>query len=160
MAGKAHARRLARARRRHGTVVLVASQFHAGITTALVNGARRTLARYGLRALRIRTVWVPGAFELPLAALSVAKRQRPRAVIALGCLIKGQTPQYAAIGQAVAQGLTQVALKTKIPVTCGVIIAETMAQAKARAGPRSAGNRGSEAALAALAMMDIVNRDA
>lgn len=167
MAGRADARH-SRARRasaeasvtdarRLGTVVLVASQFNPSITQALVTGARDTLARYGLPASRIRTVWVPGAFELPLAALHAAETPRTRAVIALGCLIKGETPQYAAIGHAVAEGLTQVALTTKVPVTFGVIIADTRAQATARAGARSAGNRGHEAALAALAMMDIVN---
>ena len=132
--------------------MLVASQFNPSITQSLVHGARATLARYAVPASRVKTVWVPGAFELPLAALREAKRKQTRAVIALGCLVKGKTPQYAAIGHAVADGLTQVALKTEVPVTFGVIIAESMAQAKARAG-----NRGSEAALAALAMMDVVN---
>jgi 6,7-dimethyl-8-ribityllumazine synthase len=141
--------------------VLVASEFNPSITRALVDGARKTLVRYGLPASRIRTVWVPGAFELPLAALRGAEAPGTRAVIALGCLIRGETPQYAAIGHAVADGLTHVALKTKVPVTFGVIIAESMRQAKARAGMSAgraaSGNRGSEAALAALAMMDIVN---
>ena len=86
---------------------------------------------------------------------TIARREKPQAVIALGCVIKGETPQYAAIGQAVADGLMQVALMTEIPVTCGVIVADSLAQAKARAGGR-VGNRGAEAALAALAMVDLV----
>ena len=141
--------------RRVGNIVLVASQFNPSITQALIDGARRTLARHGVVASRIRRVWVPGAFELPLAALTIARREKPQAVIALGCVIKGETPQYAAIGQAVADGLMQVALMTEIPVTCGVIVADSLAQAKARAGGR-VGNRGAEAALAALAMIDVL----
>ncbi|MBI4323165.1 MAG: 6,7-dimethyl-8-ribityllumazine synthase [Candidatus Omnitrophica bacterium] len=146
----------ARVRRGVGNIVLVASRFNASIMRALVAGARRTLARHGVPASRIRSVWVPGAFELPLAALTIAKRDKPQAVIALGCVIKGETPQYAAIGQAVAEGLTQVALATETPVTCGVIVADSFAQAKARAGGR-VGNRGAEAALAALAMVDLLH---
>lgn len=145
----------ARVRRGVGHIVVVASRFNALITRALVAGARRTLARHGVPASRIRSVWVPGAFELPLAALTIATRDKPQAVIALGCVIKGETPQYAAIGQAVAEGLTQVALTTETPVTCGVIVADSLAQAQARAGGR-VGNRGAEAALAALAMIDLV----
>jgi 6,7-dimethyl-8-ribityllumazine synthase len=147
---------------------LVASQFHASITQALVDGARGALARHGVPASQIRLVWVPGAFELPVAALTLARRERPEAIVALGCVLKGETPQYAAIGQAVANGLTQVALATETPVTFGVIIAESPAQARARAGLPAAptrrrkdaaqaggraGNRGSEAALAALALI-------
>lgn len=146
--------RRARAGRGVGNIVLVASQFNASVTQALVDGARRTLLRHGVPASRIRTVWVPGAFELPLAALTVAKRQKPQAIVALGCVLKGETPQYTAIGQAVAEGLTHVAITTEIPVTFGVIIADSLSQAKARAGGR-AGNRGSEAALAALALVEL-----
>lgn len=135
--------------------VLVASEFNSGLTGALVEGAQAVLRRHGVGARQIHTIWVPGAFELPVAAASAAARLRPQAIIALGCVIKGDTPQYAAIGQAAASGLAQVSVEAQIPVTFGVIIADSLAQAKARAGGR-AGHRGREAALAALAMVDVL----
>jgi len=135
--------------------VLVASQFNSGVTSALVEGARAELRRHGVRAGQIRTIWVPGAFELPVAAASAATRLRPHAIIALGCVLKGETPQYAAIGQAAASGLAQVSVETQIPVTFGVIIADSLAQAKARVGGR-VGHRGREAALAAVAMVNVL----
>jgi 6,7-dimethyl-8-ribityllumazine synthase len=92
-------------------------------------------------------------FELPVVAARIARsRPRPHAIIALGALIRGQTPQYEVIAHAVAQGLVQVAVSTSIPVTFGVIVATTLAQAKARAGGPM-GNRGEEAAMAALAVL-------
>lgn len=133
--------------------ILLASRFNESITRALVAGSRTTLERYGVLRANIRTLWVPGAFELPVAAASVAAAQQPDAIIALGCVIKGETPQYRAIGHAVSVGLAQVSVSRRIPVTFGVIVADSFAQARARAGGR-VGNRGSEAALAALAMVD------
>ncbi|MBI2885545.1 MAG: 6,7-dimethyl-8-ribityllumazine synthase [Candidatus Omnitrophica bacterium] len=138
--------------RRARRVVLVAARFNQAVTSELVDGARRVLRRAGVAAEDIGTVWVPGAFELPVAAAAAIAARRPDAVIALGCLIKGETPQYAAIGQAVADGLTQVAVSTRVPVAFGVIIADTFAQARQRAGGRC-GHRGEEAAEAALDMM-------
>ena len=132
---------------------LVASRFNEPITQTLVDGALAILRQHGVRRDAIRIVWVPGACELPCAAASVAHALRPQAVIALGCVIKGETPQYLAIGHAVTQGLVQVSVTEKIPVTCGVIISDSVAQAKARAGGR-VGHRGQEAALAALEMVN------
>jgi 6,7-dimethyl-8-ribityllumazine synthase len=138
---------------RNAKFILLASRFNESITQALVAGARTTLERHGVPRTSIHTLWVPGAFELPGAAARVAASLRPDAIVALGCLIKGETPQYAAIGHAVAHGLTQVSVSARIPVTLGVIIAASSAQARERSGGRM-GNRGSEAALAALAMAD------
>jgi 6,7-dimethyl-8-ribityllumazine synthase len=103
----------------------------------------------------VRLVWVPGSFELPLAARRLAKAApRPHAVIALGTLIRGETPQYDAIAHAVARGLMEVAVSTGIPVGFGVVVAETPAQARARAGGRL-GHRGEEAALAVLELLRV-----
>ena len=166
-----HHRRNGHAVFRDTRVVLVASRFNESLTQALVEAASKTLVTHGVARAHLRTFWVPGAFELPVAAASVATRLRPDAIVALGCVIKGQTPQYAAIGHATAEGLVQVSVTTHIPVTFGVIIADSLAQAKARAGlpaprrrgekrrvrqARQAGNRGREAALAALAMVDLL----
>lgn len=134
-------------------IVLVASQFNGPITQALVDGALEALQESGVARRRIRVFRVPGAFELPVAAATVAAALRPQAIVALGCLIKGQTPQYAAIGQAVAQGLAQVSVNERVPVGFGVIIADSVAQARARAGG-AVGHRGREAALAALEMIE------
>ena len=137
--------------------VILASQFHEPLSRALIDGAIRTLRRHGASKGAIRVVWVPGAFELPVvAARLVRRRPRPDAVIALGALIKGDTPQYAVLANAAAAGLTEVSVRTGIPVTFGVIVADTLAQARARAGG-SKGNRGREAALAALAVLKLLS---
>ena len=130
--------------------VVLASRFNEAITQALVAGALSTLKAHGIPRGRTRLVWVPGAFELPLAAAEAAKRLRPELIVAVGCLIKGQTPQYAAIGHAVTEGLCDVSVRSGVPIGFGVIIAESVAHAKARAGGHR-GNRGADAALAALA---------
>ena len=137
---------------------LIASRFNDALSRALVRGAAGALCRAGASSADIRLLWVPGAFELPVAAARVAKsRPRPHAVIAVGTLIRGQTPQYEVIAHAVAQGLSQVAVTAALPVTFGVIVASTLAQAKARAGG-AMGNRGEEAALAALAVLRLFER--
>ena len=135
--------------------VLIASQFNESITRALIRGAQATLQSAGVSTRHIRLLWVPGAFELPVVAARVARTPpRPHAIIALGTLIRGQTPQYEVLAHAVAQGLSQVSVETGIPVTFGVIVATTVAQARARAGG-SMGNRGKDAALAALAVLHL-----
>jgi 6,7-dimethyl-8-ribityllumazine synthase len=141
---------------RQARVVLIAARFHGAIARGLVRGAIATLRRGGISQARIRVLWVPGAFELPVVASRVARTASPpQAIIALGALIQGETPQYEVIAHAVAHGLTTVAVDTGIPVTFGVIVASTLAQARARAdGSRD--NRGAEAASAALALLELV----
>ncbi len=143
-----------RASRRRPKVVVIAAQFNHAITRQLADGALAALAQHGIPKRAIRTLWVPGAFELPVAAAYAATTWHPEAIVAVGCLIKGQTSQYAAIGHAVAEGLAQVSVQQGVPVGFGVIVAETFAQATARSGGRVA-NRGRDAALAAIAMMDL-----
>jgi len=138
-------------------VVLIAARFHDAIAHGLVRGATETLRRGGISQTRIRVLWVPGAFELPVVASRVARMAfPPHAIIALGALIQGETPQYDVIAHAVAHGLTTVAVDTGIPVTFGVIVASTMTQAKARADG-SLSHRGAEAAAAALSLMQLFN---
>lgn len=133
--------------------VILASAFNPSMTRALVRGASDVFRRDGVPARCIRLIWVPGAFELPVVAARIAAgHPRPSAVIAVGVILRGETPQYEVLAHAVAQGLVQVAVSSRIPVTFGVVVATTMAQAKARAGG-SMGNRGKEAALAALAVL-------
>ena len=138
--------------------VIIASQFNPSITRALIRGATATLVRHGLSGRRVRIVWGPGTFELPVIAVRIARsRPRPDAIIALGALIRGQTPQYEVLAHAAAQGLSQVSITTGIPVTFGIVVAENVAQAKARAGG-SMGNRGAEAALAAISVLRLFNQ--
>ena len=149
--------RLPRQTGRDKRFVILASEFHAAITRALLQGATDTLRKHGAAPARIRVLWVPGAFELPVVAARIAQgRPRPHAIIALGVLIRGETPQYEVLAHAVAQGLTQVSVERAIPVTFGVVVAETLAQAKARAG--LVGNRGVEAALAALGVLNVFEK--
>ena len=139
-------------------VVILASRFHESISQALVRGATDVLRRHGIAQGSIQVLWVPGAFELPVVAARLAQtRRHPDAIIAVGVLIRGQTLQYEVLAQAVAYGLTQVAVTTQVPVTCGVIVAQNEAQANARAGGRM-GNRGAEAARAALEVLQLFKR--
>lgn len=161
--------------------VLIASQFHPAIARALVRGAADVLVRAGVSRPRIRLLWAPGAFELPVIAARAARRRpRPHAIIALGALIRGDTPQYEVLAHSAADGLSQVAVETGIPVTFGVIVAKTPAQARSRAGlglwprhglrrPRmrrgaparpaaAITNRGAEAAAAALGVLRLFKR--
>lgn len=153
MSGRAPRSRGASARNRR--FVLIASRFHEPIARSLVRGATDTLTRHGAARRQIALCWVPGAFELPVVAARLARRRpRPDAIIALGALVRGQTSQYTVLAQAAAQGLTQVSVTSGVPVTFGLIVAESLAQARARAGG-SQGNRGEEAALAALAVLKL-----
>lgn len=131
-------------------VTIIASAFYPTLSRALIQSAAEVLRRAGIPLSRIQIVWAPGAFELPvLAARALRQRPRPDAVITLGALIRGETPQYEVIAHAAARALAQLSVDSGVPVTFGVIVAASMAQATARAaGGRS--NRGAEAARAAL----------
>lgn len=138
---------------RHKRVVVVASEFNGVLSEALTRSAVQTLLEHGMARRNVQVLWVPGAFELPVMAARVLfAKSRPDALIALGALIRGQTAQYRVIAQAVFEGLIRVSVDTLTPVSCGVIVAETQAQAKARA-LKQPGNRGIEAAVAALRMI-------
>jgi len=137
----------------HGRrVVIVASRFHEAITRALVEGARAALRRHGVRAGDVRVVWVPGAFELPQAAARLAAGGGVDALVCVGCVIRGETPHFDYVAGEAARGISAVGRSTGVPTTFGLITANTMAQAKARAGG-AVGNRGEEAALAALELV-------
>lgn len=143
-------------------VAILVSKFHPALSRGLVAAATHELRASGVAAKSIRQITVPGAFELPVVAAKLAKSRRaPDAIIALGILIRGETAQYEVIAHAVADGLAKVSVETGVPVAFGVIVAETLAQAEARAvwparraktGP-VVENRGAEAARAAIAVM-------
>ena len=135
-------------------VAVVASRFHEGITRRLVDGALSTLRSHGVRAGDIRVVWVPGAFELPQAAARVAARRDVDAVVCVGCVIRGETPHFDYVAGEAARGIADVGRASGVPTTFGLITANTLAQAEARAGG-AVGNRGEEAAAAALELLAV-----
>lgn len=129
---------------------LVVSRFNEDITSALRDGAMQTLAAYGAPADSVRVHQVPGAFELPMTAARLTDG-RVDAIICLGALVRGETPHFDYLSQAVAQGIEQVAVRSGVPVIFGVLTCDTRAHALARAGGDK-GNKGAEAALAAIEM--------
>jgi 6,7-dimethyl-8-ribityllumazine synthase len=151
MAGKAPRPEVGLAARGH-RFAIVASRFHEDIGQCLVEGAREALRRHGAADKDVLVVWVPGAFELPQAALALARRRLVDAVVCVGCVIRGETPHFDYVAGEAARGIAEVGRLTGLPVTFGVITASTQEQAVARAGGR-VGNRGEEAALAALELV-------
>ncbi len=135
-------------------IALVASRFNEFFTRELLAGALDCLARHGVKEADVDVAWVPGGFELPLVAARLARGGRYGAVICLGCLIQGDTPHFQFIAAEVTKGVAQVGLETGVPVVFGVITAETLDQAIERAGTK-AGNKGFDAAMTALEMIDL-----
>lgn len=136
---------------RFGAVV---AGFHRGLADRLLAGARARLAQSGLEDDALEVHWVPGAFELPLAAKTLAESGRFGAILALGAVIRGETPHFEYVSNIAAGGLSRVALDTGIPCTFGVLTCDTMDQAEARAGG-SVGNAGEDAADAAVVMANL-----
>lgn len=133
---------------------VLTAQWHGEITARLQAAALETLTAAGVAPDDILVVEIPGAYELPQAAAWVAKGAEVDGVIALGCVIRGETPHFDHVAGCCAEGLQQVGLETGIPVTMGVITANTQAQADARSGDGTGkgGNKGIEATDAALRM--------
>ena len=136
---------------------IVASRWNARITDALVTGARQCLADNGVPDTAVDVVRLPGAWELPVAAQRLATDGAHQAVIVLGCVVRGDTRHYEHVADLCAQGLMRVALDTGVPVLNGVLAVEKVEDAQARAGG-SHGNKGEEAALAALEMVNLLER--
>ena len=133
---------------------IVASRFHEEIGKRLVDGAREALRRHGVADKDVLVVWVPGAFEIPQVALALAQRRAADAVVCVGCVIRGETPHFEYVAGEATRGIGEVARLTGVPATFGVITANTAEQAIERAGGR-VGNRGEEAALAALELVGL-----
>ncbi|MDA8360870.1 MAG: 6,7-dimethyl-8-ribityllumazine synthase [Gammaproteobacteria bacterium] len=140
-----------------GNFGVVVSRFNAIVGDRLLEGAVDALRRHGVAAERIRIVRVPGAFELPVTVKTMAQAGQYAALIALGVIIRGATPHFDFVAGACVNGLSQVALDSKIPVALGVLTVDTLEQAMDRAGAK-AGNKGAEAALCALEMADLLRR--
>jgi 6,7-dimethyl-8-ribityllumazine synthase len=133
---------------------IVASRFNELITRKLLEGAVDCLIRHGAQQENIAVVWVPGAFEIPLAAKKIAQTQRFDAVICLGAVIRGSTPHFDYIAAEVTKGIAATALETGKPIAFGVLTTDTIEQAVERAGMK-AGNKGFDAAMTAIEMADL-----
>lgn len=150
MAGIAPKRRVAPAARGQRFAV-VAARFNEPISKKLLDGALDALASHAVSGDAVEVHWVPGSFELPQAALALARTGRFAGIVCVGVVVKGGTPHFEYVCGAAAQGILRAGLDTGVPVTFGVVTALTEEQAWERAGG-SVGNRGEEAALAALEM--------
>jgi 6,7-dimethyl-8-ribityllumazine synthase len=139
---------------RGAKIAIVGSRFNDFFTSELMEGALDCLHRHGVTDEQIDTAWVPGSFELPFAARRFVRTGRYAAVICIGCIIQGDTPHFNLVSAEVTKGIAQVGLDSDIPVVFGVVTAETLDQAIERSGTK-AGNKGFDAALTALEMIDL-----
>jgi 6,7-dimethyl-8-ribityllumazine synthase len=136
---------------------IVVSRFNEFITSKLLGGAMDCLLRHKCSEKNIDTFWSPGSFEIPLIAKKLAEIKKYDAVICLGVILKGDTMHNHYVSSEVAKGIAQVSLNTGIPISFGIVNADTLEQAIERAGTK-AGNRGFESALSAIEMVDLLNQ--
>jgi 6,7-dimethyl-8-ribityllumazine synthase len=136
---------------------VVASRFNESITRKLVDGAVDALIRHGTALDDVDIVWVPGAWELPAAARALLATERYHALVAVGAVIRGETPHFEVIADAAGRGLADAGAAFETPIGFGLLTCDTMAQAEARAGGDH-GNKGWDAAMAALEMADLLDR--
>lgn len=133
---------------------IVVSRFNEFVGSRLLSAAIDALHRHGCDQANITVIWVPGAWELPLAAARAAEMGQFEAIICLGCVIRGETPHFDYVAGEAAKGIAQVGLQAKLPVIFGVLTADSLEQAIQRAGAK-AGNKGADAALAAIEMSNL-----
>ena len=140
-----------------GRLAIVVARYNESITRKLLDGALATLVEHGVGESQIEVFWVPGAFEIPLVADRLAHSMRYVAVICLGAVIRGETTHDQHINRAVSSGLEQTARASGVPVLFGVLTCDTLEQAIHRSGG-NVGNKGSECALAALEMANLLEK--
>ena len=138
-----------------GRIALLASRFNDLVVSRLIDGAHDALVRHGIDDDDLTLIRVPGAFELPLTADKLAASGRYAAIIALGCVIRGDTAHFDYVAGGAANGLMQVALDHGLPVGFGLLTTDTMEQALDRAGGK-AGNKGADAALAVVEQLNLL----
>ena len=136
-------------------VAIVASRFNELVTSRLIDGAKDTLLRHDVSHNSIDVYWVPGAWELPLIAKEIALTGKYDAIIALGAVIRGDTPHFDYVAAECSKGLAAVGLEHRVPVLFGVLTCDTLDQALIRAGSK-AGNKGSDCALGAIEMANLL----
>jgi 6,7-dimethyl-8-ribityllumazine synthase len=136
-------------------IAIVVARFNGDVTERMLAGAREACEQHGVGAERVDVAWVPGAFELPLAAKKLAESHRYDAVVCLAAVIRGETPHFDYVSSGAADGIQRVALETGLPVVFGVITPDTMEQALARAGGKK-GNKGFDAVETAIEMANLL----
>jgi len=152
-----------------GRFAIVVARFNESITSRLLDGAVRTLVEHGVAEERVDVFWIPGAFEIPVVASRLAAAGKHVAIIALGAVIRGETTHDQHINRAVSMALAELGARHRLPVIFGVLTCNTLDQAIARSGGQSGtrgkdlpgskiGNKGSEAALAALEMVNLLGK--
>jgi 6,7-dimethyl-8-ribityllumazine synthase len=134
---------------------IAAGRFNGAIVEQLVVGAIDALVRHGVKEKDITVARCPGAWELPLLVKKLAASDKYDAIVALGCVIRGETPHFDYVAGECAKGLAGISLASEVPVAMGVLTTDTTEQAQARAGLK-AGNKGVDAALAALEMVNLL----
>ncbi len=140
-----------------GKFALLVARFNSFVVESLVDGAVDALKRHGIKEKDIEIIRVPGAFEMPIAAQRIANQKKYDAIVALGAVIRGGTPHFEYVAGECVKGLSQVSLNADIPVAFGVLTVDSIEQAIERAGTK-AGNKGAEAALGALEMVNLFNQ--
>ena len=139
------------------TFAIIVGRFNEFITSKLLGGAVDTLELHGVEQEDIEVVWSPGSFEIPVIASRLAKSMQYDVIICLGAVIRGGTDHYQYVASEVAKGISVVAIQTGVPCIFGVLTCDTVEQAVDRAGTKS-GNKGSDAAAAALEMVNLFNQ--
>jgi 6,7-dimethyl-8-ribityllumazine synthase len=134
---------------------IIVGRFNEFISSKLLGGAMDALKRHGVDESGIDVAWSPGAFEMPLIAMKMAKSENYDAVICLGAVIRGATPHFDYVSNEVSKGIANVMLQTEVPVTFGVLTTENIEQAIERSGTKS-GNKGFDAAMAAIEMANLM----
>ncbi|MFH1222898.1 MAG: 6,7-dimethyl-8-ribityllumazine synthase [Pseudomonadota bacterium] len=135
-------------------VAVVVARFNSFMTQKMLDGAMDTLSRHGLDTEKVDVLWVPGAFEIPLACKRLANAKKYDGVVALACIIRGATPHFEYISSEVSKGVAKVMLDENMPIGFGIVTADTMEQAIERAGSKN-GNKGSDAAIAVVEQINL-----
>lgn len=141
----------------HARFGIVVARFNELITRSLLNGSLEGLERFGVPKNAVTVAWVPGCFEIPLAAKQLATTKQFDAIICLGAVIRGATPHFDYVAAQAASGIAQIGLEANLPVIFGVLTTDTIEQAIERAGTK-AGNKGFEAVQCAIEMIDLMRQ--
>lgn len=140
-----------------GKFAIVAARFNQLIVDRLISGSIDAFTRHGVPEDSIELIWVPGSFEIPQVAKKLAASGHYAAVVCLGCVIQGETDHYDYVCSQTASGIAQAGMETGVPVIFGILTCDTLEQAMNRAGGK-AGNKGSDAALAAMEMVSLLKQ--
>ena len=140
-----------------GRFAIVAARFNALVTESLLAGCKDAFVRHGVPEERLDLVWVPGSFEIPLIARKLTSGGRYTAVVCLGCVIRGETAHFDHVAGQAAAGVMQAAMAAGVPVIFGILTTDTVEQALNRAGLKG-GNKGADAAMAAIEMVNLLTR--